>query len=32
MKRVFNHALKYKFNYAVKGFASYMVYREIANY
>jgi len=32
MRRVVNHALKYKFNYAVKGFAAYLVYRDFANY
>jgi hypothetical protein len=32
MRRVANHALKYKFNYAVKGFAAYLVYRDFANY
>jgi hypothetical protein len=24
--------MKYKFNYAVKGFAAYVVYRDISNY
>lgn len=24
--------MKYKFNYAVKGFAAYLVYRDLANY
>ena len=32
MRRVANHAMKYKFNYAVKGFAAYLVYRDFANY
>ena len=32
MTNVARHLLKYKFNYAVKGFAAYVVYRDIANY
>jgi hypothetical protein len=32
MRRVANHAMKYKFNYAVKGFAVYLVYRDLADY
>ena len=32
LTNVARHLLKYKFNYAVKGFAAYVVYRDIANY
>lgn len=32
MKNVGNHLFKYKFNYAVKAFFAYQVYREIQNY
>jgi len=32
MRRVANHAFKYKFNYAVKGFASLLVFTSLAEY
>ena len=32
MGRTANTLWKYKFNYAVKGFAAYMVFREVQNY
>lgn len=32
LARLGRHLMKYKFNYAVKGFAAYMVYRDIAAY
>ena len=32
MTRLATHVMKYKFNYAVKGFAAYIVYRDIAHY
>lgn len=32
MKRLINHTMRYKFNYAIKGFAAYLMYRDIAQY
>ena len=32
MKRLFNHVNKFKVNYAVKGFAAYLVYRDVAQW
>jgi hypothetical protein len=32
MQRVATHFMKFKFNYAVKGFATYLVWREVALY
>ncbi len=32
MRNVATHLMKYKFNYAVKGFAAYLVYRSVADY
>lgn len=30
MGRLGRHMMRYKFNYAIKGFAAYLVYRDIA--
>ena len=32
MGRVGQHLYRYKFNYALKGFAAYLLYRDIQNY
>ena len=32
MKNAARHLYKYKFNYGVKGFAAYVIYRDVANH
>jgi hypothetical protein len=32
LSRLARHTYRYKFNYAIKGFAGYLVYRDIATY
>jgi hypothetical protein len=30
MNRFANHVMRFKYNYAIKGFAAYLIYRDIA--
>jgi len=32
MQRLSGHLMRYKFNYAIKGFAAYLMYRDLARY
>jgi hypothetical protein len=32
MNRFAKHVMRFKFNYAIKGFAAYLIYRDIAQY
>lgn len=32
MQRLSGHLMRYKFNYAIKGFAAYLMYRDFARY